>query len=184
MPKIEIPSTLRNFFKKVGIDDLPRIFKVLGSVRGVVIVNVPASAIPIFPGGTKKVKITSVTVVNNTLLSHLVTVPKDERWLLIGIRQVNPDNVDRACQVFLWNEKAKTSKLRTLLSNTVLAGGAYEQCWPNQYYNSGINQSNCPHPVIMEEGNTLEFVWAAGGASTGATDADGQVVEYLEIDVE
>ncbi len=182
MPKIEIPQTLRNFFKKVGIDDLPRIFRVLGSVRGVVVVNVPSSAIPIFLGGKKVVKIASVTLANDTLLSHLVTVPKGKRWLLLGLHQVNPDNVDRACSVYLWNEAAKTSLITLLLGNTVLTTA--KQAWPNVFYNSGINQASGWHPRILEAGYTLEFEWSAGGASTGATDADGQVVEYLEIDVE
>lgn len=121
--------------------------------------------------------VTSVTLVNNTVKTNDVTVPANRRWKLLHIRMVNCDDVARTMTIKIWKEAAKTNLLRTIINLSANAGVAHE--YPSS--KTGISSSTPLYaPIILDEGNTIELKWAAGGASTGATDADAQVVEYLE----
>lgn len=128
---------------------------------------------------------TSVVLVNNTAKTILVTVPVGQRWKLLGVRITNIDDVTRDVTVIIYKEAAKTTILRCLMLEAALAASAAEDLlWPSERIDTDdhIEASNA-HEIILSAGNTIEVVWATGGASTGATDADGLVVDRLEADI-
>mgnify|MGYP005807211317 CR=1 FL=1 len=134
-----------------------------------------------FPGGKFVQDITSVTLVNATTLNIAKTVPAGKRWLLISIKALNPDNVDRVVTFSIYYEVALTNLLRTLNTESLTAAGAEALQWPAV----GTAPTHTTSPewclVLMAPGNTLNIQWLTGGASAGATDADGLILEYLEL---
>lgn len=136
----------------------------------------------VFHGGELVQDVTSVTLANNTAKTVDTVVPSGKRWLLLSIKVTNPDNVDRVVVINKWKEAAATNKIKTYLSTTVTAGGAVER-HTGFTPSSTSNQVGIQYPEILDEGNLIRASWAAGGASAGATDADGLVIEYLEIDL-
>lgn len=135
-----------------------------------------------FPGGELKQEVTSLTLVNATTKNLNISVPAGKQWILISIRMVNADDVNRLCWVTLYKEVAKTNVLLDNLLNSTL-GATAAQIWPNQQTTTTVvNVANLPMLLVLKAANTLSFTWASGGASTGATDADGLVVTYLELD--
>jgi len=133
-----------------------------------------------FPGGKLKQEVTSITLANNTAKVVDVIVPPGKRWLLLGIKAVNDDNVTRVIDIFLYKEDSKTNKLRHL------AGESVSQYDVLQYPNCKTGYSNrldLPSLIVLDPDNTINVTWAAGGASSGSTDADGLVIEYLEITI-
>jgi len=125
--------------------------------------------------------VTSITLVNNTSKTEDVTVPAGKRWRLLGIKITNPDDVQRAISITKYKEAAKTNIIRTLVSYATLGAGG-EANWPNSR-TALINTNELFHEEILDAGNIISVTWVTGGASTGGTDADGLVVEYLEVDV-
>lgn len=132
------------------------------------------------PAGKLKQDVTSVTLVNNTAKTVVATVPDRKRWILLSVKAVNADDVTRTITINVYKEAAKTNLLRCL---------AYAACptvtslvWPNPY-SASVEWSKTMWwcDVILAEGNTIEVIWGAGGASTGSVDADGLVIECLEI---
>jgi len=133
-----------------------------------------------FPAGQIHKEVTSITLVNNTAKTVDHTVPAGKVWKLHGIKATNPDDVNRGIDFVVYKEAAKTNEIELLTSQTVLTVTRLQ--WPNHDDQAQL-KSNVPHEVIMEAGNTLSIVWATGGVSTGATDADGLVVQYQEVAV-
>lgn len=139
-----------------------------------------------FQGGDLKQVVTSVVLVNATAKTLDTVVPTGKRWKLLGVKAINGDDVTRDINVFIYKEPAKTNVLRKLIRiDAVLANGGVCQ-WPNYHVTTtattGCNALHQPAEVILAAGNVISVVWATGGASTGATDTDGLVIEYLEID--
>lgn len=128
-------------------------------------------------GGEKKESITSLTLVNNVAKTIDITVPTNKKWLLLGIKAANPDNVDRAINTQVFKEAAKTNLLSRLLSNSTAT--LVVIYWPSAV--SVQTSARAWHPRILEAGNVISTIWAAGGASAGGTDADGLIIEYLEL---
>ena len=135
-----------------------------------------------FPGGRLVQVVRSITLVNNTQKIEDVTVPSGERWLLLGVKMANMDDVDRVVSVEIYKEAAKTNLLRSLMYFTCATLKIRQfPSWPS----GGISGSSTFQyaPVVLEAGNTLSCIWEAGGASAGVVDVDGLVVEYLKVEI-
>ena len=134
-----------------------------------------------FPGGKHKQEVTSLTLANNTAKTNDIVVPTGKIWILLGIKITNPDDVGRNIVIRLYKEAAKTNLLRTFQTATAMsASGEYQ--WPSGTI-SVISHCRPNIPCeLLSAGNTLSIIWDTGGASAGGTDADGQVLDYLEID--
>jgi len=137
-----------------------------------------------FAGGRKVNNITSLTVLNNTTLTIDVSPPAGRRWMVLSMKVVNPDNVARNVSVVHYAEAAKTNVIK-YLSNTATAAGNPFQVWPSAW-----NLAACPAflsgfgpMLIVENPEVLEVSLVAGGASAGGVDADGLVIEVLELQV-
>jgi len=132
-----------------------------------------------------KQEVTSVTLVNNVTKTIDTVVPQGERWFLLNVKATNPDDVVRDLTIALYKEAAKTNKLRLLLLQAALAANAAKEAeWPSKLVST--NDSSCLGsyaPIVLDAGNTISVIWTTGGASTGATDADGLVVEYLKVEI-
>lgn len=135
-----------------------------------------------FPGGKLHQEVTSITLVNATTLTEDVVVPAGKMWILLNIKMVNCDDVNRALYVEKYLEAAATNLIKRLISKASAAGDRVN--WP-----SVISATEYSMPTqggnpweLCAAGNLLRCVYETGGASTGATDADGLVIEYLEID--
>lgn len=141
-----------------------------------------SSIISVFPGGRHLQAVTSVTLVNNTAKTIDTTVPDGKRWLLLNVRMNNPDDVARTERIWIYKEAAKTNFLRELLDSSInaSAGGSFPS---NEMSDVVDMQARGLPPIILSAGNTIQAYWGAGGASSGGTDADGLVVEYLELSV-
>lgn len=137
--------------------------------------------IPTMLGGRLVQKVVSITLANNTGLLEHTNVPANKRWLLLGIKVNNPDDVARYVVIFKYKEAARTNLIRMLAINTALGANA-ELCWPNTDADITIG-SPANHTEIFVGGNVLTVNWVAGGASAGGTDADGLVIEYIEYDM-
>ena len=132
----------------------------------------------IFQGGRKVDSVTSVTLVNNVTKTIDTTVPTGKRWFLIQVKTSNVDNVARVLTVRVYKEAGKTNILRILGSKSSLQNERM------QYPSSITGDAKVtwfPAVVILDEGNTITAEYTAGGASAGGTDADGLVIEYLEM---
>jgi len=135
-----------------------------------------------FPGGKLVQEVTSLTLVNNTAKTVDKTVPSGKRWILLAFRFSNPDDVARTLTCNKYKEAGKTNYIKRLTSNAAVGAASWIQ-FPN-VTPSVTAQSQPTRPFeVLEAGNTLSFVWATGGASAGGTDADGLVLEYLEMDI-
>lgn len=132
-----------------------------------------------FPGGEIKQEVTSITLVNNTTLTANFSVPSNKKWVLLGYKVTNPDDVDRGVTIEVWKEAAATNRLSRIDTATVVASGFLQ--FPYQGATSSRRQSGIVPAFLLVAGNTIRFVWGAGGASAGGVDADGVVLEYLEI---
>jgi len=135
-----------------------------------------------FPGGRKVADVTSVTLANNTALTVNKTVGTGKRWLLLSIRLTNPDNVARNCSIIHYKEAALTNVLDYLGYIAGLAAATAYQV-PNTTTGTSTRSDGRTLPKVLDAGETVSVNWAAGGVSAGGTDADGLVVEYLELDV-
>lgn len=134
-----------------------------------------------FQGGKLVQAVTSVTLVNNTALTIDITVPTGKRWILLGIKAVNCDDVSRVIVMTKYKESAKTNVVVLYGSPSVAAGAMV--VWPATTAASTSRWSASMPGEILEPGNTITVQWVAGGVSAGATDADGLVIEYLEVDI-
>ncbi len=125
--------------------------------------------------------VTSVVLVNNTALTIDTTVPVGKRWLLLNIRATNPDNVDRVIDIWKYLEAAKTNAIKRYGRFTAVGTAEYVNI-PNSDVDNLTDNRFLTTPEVLDVGNTIYVNWGAGGASAGATDVNGLVIEYLEID--
>lgn len=133
----------------------------------------------VFPGGQFKQEVTSVVLVNDTAKTIDLLVPAGKYWIILDIKAINGDDVARNILISKYLEAAATNLIGVLYDAARNAGAhAY---FPN------MDNANYPRHVASSPaelaigGNIIRITWAAGGASTGATDADGLVIEYLEV---
>lgn len=131
-------------------------------------------------GGRLVQDIQSVTLLNNTTHYQHTSVPANKRWILLGVRAVNGDNVARAMAIEVYDVVARTNMLRRLAYHGGILTTAALQ-WPSYGVDTGT--TNHYGLVILGENNTITATWVAGGASGGSVDADGLVLEYIEIDM-
>ena len=129
---------------------------------------------PIFQGGEHIQSVTEVVLVNNVTKTIDTTVPLGERWLLKHVKVVNADNVNRGFSLTLYKETAITNLIEWFENGTLNTGSVYS--WPNLTVSKSINYFRTR---LLKAGNTVRLVLAAGGVSTGSTDADGLIIEYL-----
>lgn len=132
-----------------------------------------------FPGGKLKQEVTQVVLVNNVAKTVDTSVPAGKLWLLLSIKLNNSDDVTRDMHIKVFKEAAKTNLVHPLVSAAAVAAGA-DLVWPNNVSAGGVH--NISFPCILVAGNKIECYWEAGGASAGATDVDGLVMSYSEID--
>jgi len=130
--------------------------------------------------GRKKSDVTSITLANNTAKTVDSTVPANKRWLLLGVKAMNPDDVGRDLYIDHYKEAAKTNLIRRLAAETPAAGARTQ--WPSSVAGD-VTKTPKHDLMVMDAGETISILWAAGGASSGGTDADGLVVDYLEVQV-
>ena len=142
------------------------------------------SSLPWWALGKLVQDVTSVTLVNNTAKTEDVTVPANKKWLLLWLKVENPDDVNRLVTVNIWNESGKTTRILARLLYATVSNGQRAH-WPLNL--SGTNDdtmfNHAWSPVVLDAGDTIEVIWGAGGASTGATDADALVICYIEVPV-
>lgn len=135
-----------------------------------------------FPGGKLKQEVTEVILVNNVTKTIDVLVPAGKIWILLGVKLLNPDDVDRTVNIYKYKEAAKTNLIATLFTAAITAVTELGH-WPFVGAAGNTMRSFPTNPAeMLASGNVLSIVWTTGGASAGGTDADGLVVEYLEID--
>jgi len=134
----------------------------------------------VFPAGQIHKEVTSLTLVNATAKTLDTTVPAGKVWKLESIKAINCDDVDRSITIRIFKEAGKTNELKLLYALTTVTLQRVQ--WPNNDDLAALD-SNIAHEILLEAGNTINVVWGSGGASTGATDADGLVVEYQEVAV-
>lgn len=132
-----------------------------------------------FQGGELVQSVTSVVFVNNTTKTVDFTVPAGKRWLLQTIKGRNADDVTRSTNISKYVEAAKTNLIKQYYNANLTT--LQTMVWPNND-DLGFERTNAYHQDIWIAANTLSIAFLAGGASTGATDADGIVLEYLEVD--
>ena len=80
MPQIKIPDSLKKFFRKEGIDDLPRILELLATVNPVIVINSPNYPNAIFPGGKRRIIKIAATAGN--VITNL-SPGSGKRWLVL-----------------------------------------------------------------------------------------------------
>lgn len=134
-----------------------------------------------FQGGIPKQEVTSITLVNNVAFTEDVTVPAGKQWLLTNIKIINPDDVTRNISITIYKEAAKTNVLFLLLSAVAFTATSLRNL-PSAIPAALSPSHNLIPPIELVAGNVINILWAAGGASTGATDADALVICYKEID--
>lgn len=130
-------------------------------------------------GGELVQDVTSVVLVNNTTKTIDKTVPDNRKWIILSIRAMNPDDVQRNITITKFKEAAKTNTIKRYNVAATAASSLLQ--WPSGPFTAAFaRKSSAPFEVLVT-GNTIEIVWVAGGASAGGTDADGLIVEYLEV---
>lgn len=135
-----------------------------------------------FPGGELKQEVTSVTLVNNTVKTVDVPVPAGKKWVLKSIKTSNPDDVARGITWYKYKEAGKTNLIYTMFVQAALGAAGVRVINSTMVRTTNNDYGYIPDEDVWVAGNTLSIVWAAGGASAGGTDADGLIIEYLEID--
>lgn len=131
------------------------------------------------PGGELVTVLTSVTLVNNTAKNTDETVPAGERWLLLGARLANPDDVVRNVAIYIYD--VDDNLVHKLLSHSNLgaSSAAYVQ-WPNLVPNV-YDQHQSWWPVVLDPGDYIRYRHEAGGASAGGgPDADAGIARVLK----
>jgi len=124
--------------------------------------------------------IRSVTLVDNTALALTLSVTDAlTQFLLLNIKAVNCDDVARVITVTKYAEAAKTNNVKTLFTISRNAGATFN--WPNSTMAEVGTIPLGLKPELLVSPAVIVVNFAAGGASTGAIDADGLVFEYLRM---
>lgn len=134
----------------------------------------------IFQGGYKKNNITEVVLVNATAKTLDLTPTSGKRWLVLAMRMVNADDVQRTVYIEQFNEAGATNSLGRFFIEANLAASGGTVQFPNND-DLGNVYRNAYHMVIVEDGEIIRFGWNSGGASTGSTDPDGLSCQVMEI---
>jgi len=122
----------------------------------------------------------SVTLVNNTKKTIKKTVPVYKKWLVFGALIHNPDDVARGCQIRCLRTDNESFGNMLAWNTTINAGDKIRV--PNPSQNSQYEFAPASYPIILSEGEVIEFTWEAGGASSGGS-SNLTVLEYIEVDV-
>jgi len=130
------------------------------------------------PAGKLIQEVTSITLVNNTQKTVDTTVPANKIWILKNIIAFNPDDVARTVSFKKYKEAAKTNLIKKYNGRAITTGSIIWPAPANDDVTKAVSEDE-----ILVEGNTIEVDWLSGGASAGGTDADGLVIEYLEIGI-
>ena len=147
MAQIKIPDSLKAFFKKEGITDLPRILELLATVSPVVVINTEAFPVQTFPGG----KLLDNWTLTGAIDSFKITVPPNKEWLLYG-GIVNRDN-SADLNIRVYNSDGKV-----IAFLGYSAAGTGEMAYPEttaQIY----NMQSLPLP--LKAGDYIEFAFGA-----------------------
>lgn len=134
-----------------------------------------------FAAGNIKQEVTSITLVNNAAHTEDISVPSGKRWKLISIKMINCDNVARDLSIVVYKEAAKSNLLFQLVAATSVNAN-YPLHWPC-FITGLVDAIYWYFDCILTGANKISCIWAAGGASSGATDTDGLVITYLELPV-
>lgn len=134
-----------------------------------------------FPAGEVACDVTSVTLANNTAKQNLITVPANTIWVLQSLKVTNPDDVNRVITIILYKEAALTNIIAGLASETVATTARLQI--PHNTPGNTVEFNHNIKDMVLGPGNTIWINWAAGGASAGGTDADGQVIFYRKFTV-
>ena len=134
----------------------------------------------VHPAGQIVNEITSLTLVNATVKTLDHVVPAGQRHVILSVKAVNCDDVARVINMFVYNEAAATNLITTLSSASSNAGVA--SLYPTNASAAAVHNRPPMPATILKAGTILRVLWASGGASTGATDADGLVISYLRVD--
>ena len=163
MPQIKIPDSLKKFFRKEGIDDLPRILDLLATVSPVVIINTQDFPVQTIPGGTLR-------IINAT---HTETSPNQsyrpdsgKRWVLYAAG-INMGTLlaDREGSVYIYDG---TTEYR-ISENEALVSEEYE------LFN--LERVGWPFPITHDL-----YIYIKTNMVAGDGDSTGFVV-VLEVDV-
>jgi len=130
--------------------------------------------------GRKVIDITSLTLVNNTAKTIDITCGANNRWILKSILQKNCDDIQRNC--YVTHKTAAGITIVFLIQGNALVALA-EQNWPSLALVDLTEVGNPGFDYILEATEFIRLAWDAGGASTGATDADGVIVQVMEMDI-
>ena len=101
------------------------------------------------------------TLVNNTEKVTSLTVPTGKRWVLNGFKILNADDVVR--DVYIRLKNSSSTRLFRMFEHGALGVGA-RIYGPNASADTLVLK-----PIVMESGEIVDIVWAAGGASAGGT---------------
>ena len=94
MPEIKIPASLKAFFRKEGIDDLPTILQLLATVSPVIVINTQDFPVQTFPGG--KLRIVTEEVTNSdTGVSVDLRPPPGKKWRILVASGSHNDSTAR-----------------------------------------------------------------------------------------
>ena len=146
MAKIKIPSSLKKFFKKEGIDDLPRILELLATVSPVVVINTRHFPVQTFPSGKR---ITNVETLG-AVTSKTWTVPIEKRWLVIG------GYAERDTSATL-DLKVTDSAGKTIMIASQIAAGA-----TNIGFGSLASDTNWAfNPFVLDTDDKVVLTWGA-----------------------
>ena len=107
----------------------------------------------VFPGGWVGGEETDVTLVNNTQLIYRRTFASNHRILLYGVAALNGDDVTRIIRIRIVD--GSNNVLHTIKEESVGAGDRIFE--------------NLPGGLVLKGGWKVEFVFEAGGASSGGT---------------
>lgn len=115
------------------------------------------------------------TLVNNTALTRTITVPTNARWELYGGVVFQADDVARVVTITA-DDGTNGQDLFRFHGASVAA--TTNTSWPSTAADIDI-QGNMP--VLLTEGDRIEIVFAAGGASAGGTArSSANVEEWIE----
>ena len=163
MPIIKIPDSLKKFFRKEGIDDLPRILQLLATVSPVIVINTKDFPVQTFPGG--KIEGAGIThaFVSGSESSETIKVPAGKRWIVTNIFVYRPTEKSLDLQARNAADEA--------FFTTALVAGSGTNSWPGADYGGFLG-------LVMDSGDYVIFTFGDEAVSGDAV----VMVRRLEID--
>ena len=175
MPQIKIPDSLKKFFRKEGIDDLPRILELLATVSPVIVINTQDFPVQSFPGGKKTIQKATGIAGNVTTI---ITTPPDKKWLLLQARitlTTDATVADRYAAIVI-RDCADAVKFQCTAAVTTASTEATQHFVREVTATGAI--VNALGVQILEGGEDMYFIITNGVAG----DSYDYFLEYLEID--